>query len=60
MAMTNVLKEYGKIYFKNLLENQSENIKYGDVLTFGIQFLGEDGEPSTDYIFIETIHKDEL
>lgn len=58
--MINGLKEYGKVYFRNLLEKQSENIKYGDVLTFGIQFLGGDGKPLTDYTFIKTIHKNEL
>ncbi len=54
------LKEYGKIYFKQLLEQKHTGIKYGDELTFGIQFLGENGEPLDDYKFVEIIHKDEI
>jgi hypothetical protein len=54
------LKEYGKMYFKKMLEEKHQNIKYGDTLTFGIQFLDEQGNILTDYDFIETIHKDEL
>jgi hypothetical protein len=54
------LKEYGKMYFKSLLEESHPNIKYGDTLTFGIQFLGEDGKVLTDYTVLETIHKNEL
>lgn len=60
MKKLSPLKECGKTYFKQLLENKSENIKYGDTLIFGIQFTGENGEPLTDYIFVEEIHKDEL
>lgn len=54
------LKEYGKICFKQLLEEKHENIKYGNTLTFGIQFLDEQGNPMEDYRFVEIIHKDEL
>jgi ASC-1-like (ASCH) protein len=54
------LKEYGKKCFKQMLEEKHQNIKYGDTLTFGIQFLDEQGNVLTDYDFIETIHKDEL
>jgi hypothetical protein len=54
------LKEYGKKCFKQMLEEKHQNIKYGDTLTFGIQFLDEQGNVLTDYNFIETIHKDEL
>lgn len=54
------LKEYGKLYSKKLLETEHPNIKYGDKLTIGIQFLDEQGKPMTNYQHIETIHKDEL
>jgi ASC-1-like (ASCH) protein len=54
------LKEYGKKCFKQMLEEKHQNIKYGDTLTFGMQFLDEQGNVLTDYDFIETIHKDEL
>ena len=60
MKQNTPLKEYGKIYFKQLLESKSENIKYGDTLTFGIQFLDEKGNPMEDYRFVEEIHKSEL
>lgn len=54
------LKEYGKLYFKQILEVDHPNIKYGDTLTSGIQYLDEEGKPITDYQHIETIHKNEL
>lgn len=58
MKKDSSLKEYGKIYFKQLLE--SENIKYGDTLTFGVQYLDSEGNPLEDYRFIEEIHRNEL
>lgn len=60
MIKLSPLKEYGKMYFRQLLENKSGNIKYEDTLIFGIQFLGKNGEPLTDHKFVEEIHKDEL
>ncbi len=54
----NPLKEFGKEYFRNLLENEHPNMKYGDTLTIGIQFLNEEGK--VESTVTETIKKEEL
>lgn len=54
----NPLKEFGKEYFRNLLENKYPNMKYGNTLTIGIQFLNEEG--GVECRFTETIKKEEL
>ena len=54
----NALKEYGKEYFKNLLKHEHPNMKLGNTLTIGIQFLNEECEVETT--ITETIKKEEL
>ena len=56
--MSNPLKELGKEYFCQLLKREHPNMKMGDELKFGIQFLDKDGNVSKT--IIETIHKSEL
>ena len=56
--MDNPLKEYGKEYFRNLLKNEHPNMKLGDTLTIGIQFLDEKGKIHST--IKEIIKKEEL
>lgn len=56
----NTLKEFGKVYFKQLLEEEHPSIKYGDVLNIGIQYLDDKGIPVSECRHLETIHKDDL
>lgn len=56
--MDNPLKEYGKEYFRNLLKNEHPNMKLGDTLTIGIQFLDKEGKVHSTNT--ETIKKEEL
>ena len=56
--MDNPLKEYGKEYFRNLLKNEHPNMKLGDTLTIGIQFLDKEGKVHST--ITETSKKEEL
>ena len=56
--MNNNLKEYGKEYFRSLLNNEHPSMKYGDTLTIRIQFLDEKGKIHST--IKEIIKKEEL
>lgn len=51
------LKEYGKMYFRQLLNNVPENLKMGDELHFGMIFYDADGNISHEVV--EVINKEE-
>ena len=52
------LRQYGKEYFRQLLNNVSENLKMGDELHFGMRFYNDDGTISHEVV--EVINKSEL
>lgn len=52
------LKEFGKQYFKNLLQHEHQNMRYGDTLTIRISFINKNGE--IEKVQQEKIHKKEL
>lgn len=54
----NPLTEYGKEYFKALLSNEHQNLKFGDEMQFGIAFYGKDGKLITK--INRTIHRNDL
>lgn len=56
--MDNPLKQYGKEYFRNLLNNEHPNMKCWDTLTIRIQFLDEKGKIHST--IKEIIKKEEL
>jgi hypothetical protein len=56
--MNNNLKEYGKEYFRSLLNNEHPSMKYGNTLIIGIQYFGKNGEIITT--FTQEIKKEEL
>ncbi len=52
------LFEYGKKYFKQLLDKEPDGMKYGNELKFGIIFYDKTGQPHT--VITETIKKEDL
>ena len=58
MEINEPLKEFGKEYYRNLLNEEHLNIKFGNTLIIGIKFLDQNGEVITT--FTQEIKKEEL
>lgn len=56
--MDSPLKEFGKDYFRQLLSQTHENMKFGDDLNIGIIFYDDEGNVSSKVV--ETINREEL
>lgn len=54
----NAMRNFGEEYFRNLLAEEHQSIKFGDELKFRIRFIGEDGKVVSE--ITETIHKKDL